>query len=75
MQQPAYPVRFSEDYPDRPLERLTTGFRIFVTIPILIVLGSASGGTWQWSTDGSRTAAAAAGGLLLFGLLLLILFR
>jgi hypothetical protein len=75
MQQPAHPVRFSVDYPDRPLDRLTTGFRIFVAIPILIVLGSVSGGTWQWSTDGSRTATTAAGGLLFFGPLLLILFR
>jgi hypothetical protein len=39
MQQVAYPVRFTVDYPDRPLDRLTTGCRIFVAIPILIVLG------------------------------------
>jgi hypothetical protein len=57
------------------LDRLTTGFRIFVAIPTLIVLGNVSGGTWQWSTDGTRTATAAAGGLLFFGPLLLILFR
>jgi hypothetical protein len=44
MQQMAYPVRFTVDYPDRSLDRLTTGFRIFVAIPILIVLGSVSGG-------------------------------
>jgi hypothetical protein len=34
-----YPVRFSVDYPDRPLNRLTTGFRVFTAIPIAIVLG------------------------------------
>jgi hypothetical protein len=34
MQQAAYPVQFSVDYPDRPLNRLTTAFRIFVAIPI-----------------------------------------
>jgi hypothetical protein len=27
-QQAAYPVRFTVDYPDRPLDRLTTGLRI-----------------------------------------------
>ena len=43
-QQEAYPVQFTVDYPDRPLNRLTTGFRIFVAIPILIVLGAVSGG-------------------------------
>jgi hypothetical protein len=74
-QQPDYPVRFSVDYPDRPLDRVTTGFRIFVAIPILIVLASVSGGTWQWNTDRAQTATAAAGGLLFFGPLLMILFR
>jgi hypothetical protein len=73
-----YPVRFSVDYPDRNLDRVTTFFRIFVAIPILIVLGSVAGATWQWSYENGRTAAAGAGGaggLLFFGPLLLILFR
>jgi hypothetical protein len=73
-----YPVRFSVDYPDRNLDRVTTFFRIFVAIPILIVLGSVAGGTWQWSYENGRTAAAGAGGaggLLFFAPLLLILFR
>jgi Domain of unknown function (DUF4389) len=75
MQQEAYPVRFRVDYPDRPLDRLTTGFRIFVAIPIVIVLGTVSGGSWEWSYDNTRSAAAGVGGLLFFGPLLLILFR
>jgi hypothetical protein len=76
MQPSQYPVQFSVDYPDRPLNRLTTFFRIFVAIPILIVLGTVAGGTWQWSYDDKSTAVAAGtGGLLFFGPLLLILFR
>jgi Domain of unknown function (DUF4389) len=76
MQQVAYPVRFTVDYPDRPLDRLTTGLRIFVAIPILIVLGAVSGGgSWESSYDNTRTTTVAAGGLLFFGPLLLILFR
>ncbi len=76
MQQATYPVQFSVDYPDRVLDRLTTFFRIFVAIPIGIVLGTVSGGSWQW-TSGGRTAmvAAGAGGLLALGPLLMILFR
>jgi hypothetical protein len=75
-QQEPYPVRFSVDYPDRPLDRLTTGLRIFVAIPILIVLGAVSGGgEWQWDTGNADAAAAGAGGLLFFAPLLLILFR
>ena len=54
-QQEEYPVRFTVDYPDRPLDRLTTGFRIFVAIPILIVLGTVSGGgSWESSYDNTR---------------------
>jgi hypothetical protein len=34
----AYPVSFAVAYPERPLNRLTTAFRIFTAIPILIVL-------------------------------------
>ena len=74
-----YPVAFSVDYPDRPLNRLTTGFRIFVAIPILIVAatlggegssyyGSAGGEHWAWGGGG---AAA----VLVLGPLLMILFR
>ena len=69
-----YPIRFRVEYPDRQLNRLTTFFRIFAAIPILIVLSSVSGGTWQWSDRGT-TAAAGAGGLLFFGPLLMIRFR
>jgi hypothetical protein len=81
MIQPTYPVQFSVDYPDRSRNRLTTLFRVFVAIPILIVLGAVSGGTWQWTSGqtgaGQTTAvvAAGAGGLLFFAPFLMILFR
>jgi len=71
----AYPVRFSVGRPDRELNRLTSFFRLFTAIPILIVLGSVSGGTWQWSYENVTAVAAGAGGLLFFGPLLMILFR
>ena len=71
--QEPYPVQFAVDYPDRPLNRLTTFFRIFTVIPIAIVLGTVSGQTWG-SSDG-RYYAAATGGLLFLGPLLMILFR
>jgi Domain of unknown function (DUF4389) len=76
MQPVSYPVQFSVDYPDRALNRASTAFRIVLVIPIAILLGAVSGGTWQWSS-GQHTmeAAAGAGGLLFFGPLLMILFR
>src|SRR3954466_891219 len=71
-----YPVQFSVDYPDRALNRLTTFFRLFVAIPILVVLGTVGGSTWQWMSNGRTvTLAAGIGGLLFFGPLLMILFR
>jgi hypothetical protein len=71
-----YPVQFSVDYPGRPLNRLSTAFRIFLVIPIAIVIGAVSGGTWQWTySNGTTAVAAGAGGLLFFGPLLMILFR
>ena len=77
MQPTEYPVTLSIDYPDRPLNRLTTFFRIFVAIPIFIVLGAVAGGTWQWTSPNHNTTvvAAGAGGLLFFAPLLMILFR
>ena len=72
----AYPVQVDVQYPERPLNRLTTAFRVFAIIPIAIVLGSVSGETWSWSTSGTtRTVVAGAGGTLFFGPLLMILFR
>jgi hypothetical protein len=71
-----YPVQFAATYPDRPLNRLTTFFRIVVAIPIVIVLGTVSGGTWQWHVnDTTVNVAVMAGGLLVLPPLLMILFR
>jgi uncharacterized protein DUF4389 len=73
---PAYPVNLSVEYPDRPLDRLSTAFRIFVAIPIMIVLGTVSGTTWSYySSSGTVHVVAGAGGLLFLGPLLMILFR
>src|SRR4249920_2183143 len=72
-----YPVQFAVEYPDRPLNRLTSFFRIFVIIPIWIVLGTVSGATWEWAGGHSSMAygGAGAGGLLFLGPLLMIVFR
>ena len=75
--QSPYPIQFAIEYPDRPLSRLTSFFRIFMIIPISIVLGTVSGGTWQWTGGHSSMAygGAGAGGLLFLAPLLMILFR
>ena len=56
-----YPVQFAVEYPDRPLNRLTSFFRIFVIIPIWIVLGTVSGATWEWAGGHSSMGYGGAG--------------
>jgi hypothetical protein len=73
-----HPVRFSVDYPDRDLDRLTTALRIFTVIPIAIVLASIGGYSGQAHWDaGSDTSTIAVGGtgLLFLPPLLMIVFR
>ena len=71
-----FPVEFAVEYPDRPLDRASTFFRLFAAIPILFVLGMVSGWTWDSGSMGrAGEAAVATGGLLFFAPLLLIVFR
>jgi hypothetical protein len=71
-----HPVRLAVEYPDRPLDRLTTAFRIFTVIPIGIVLGAIGGYTGGGGYDGTGTTVAIGGtGLLFLPPLLMIVFR
>ena len=74
---PDYPARLEIDYPDRPLSRVSTFFRIFAAIPILILAGLLTGATGSYSHSGSSTGAGAAagGGVLVVPLILMLLFR
>src|SRR6266545_7892166 len=73
---PAYPVQFSVEYPDRPLNRLTTAFRLIVAIPIVIVAGALGGHASGYSAGRQGwTVAAGTGGLLFLAPLLMIVFR
>jgi hypothetical protein len=71
----SYPVQFDVDFPARPLDRLTTAFRIFVAIPILIVLGTLVGATLRSSSETTSYTLATGGGILFLPVVLLILFR
>ena len=62
-----YPVRFGVAYPDRPLNRLSSAFRIITVIPILIVLALVT------TSAGNHLGAAA--GILFLAPLVMILFR
>ena len=64
----SYPATLSIDYPDRPLNRLTTFFRIFTVIPIAIILALLTG---SMSDDWSFAYA----GIAFLPLILMLLFR
>jgi hypothetical protein len=70
----SYPLKYSVDYPDRDLDRVTSFFRLFTVIPIAIVLGTVSHTAFGgWNDYG--TTFVTAGGILIGGPLLMILFR
>jgi hypothetical protein len=71
----SYPVQLGVDFPTRPLNRLTTAFRIFVATPILIVLGTLSGETLQQNSHTMQYTLVTGGGVLFLPLVLMIVFR
>jgi hypothetical protein len=73
---PLYPARLDIEYQDRPLNRLTTFFRIFTVIPILILLASITGYSNTYGAgSGSVTVVVSGTGLLVAPVFLMILFR
>ena len=71
---PVFPLTYTVEYPDRPLNRLSTGLRFLWIIPIGIILALVAEGTinthgqgyfWGW----------AIGGVLFLPVVLMMLFR
>ncbi len=71
----SYPVNLSIDYPDRNLNRLTTFFRIFTAIPIVIIIGLLSSAEYGWEGASWGVYRYAAAGLVFLPLVLMLLFR
>ncbi len=70
-----YPVQFSVDFPERPLNRLSTAFRLLVAIPIIVVLTMLTGESFR-SGDHSTTNSIVIGGAAVFvPLVLMLVFR
>ena len=71
----SYPVQFAVEYPDRQLNRLTTAFRPFVAIPIMIVLVTIGGVEADWTEGNRDLTVGTLGGILFVPPLLMIVFR
>ncbi len=70
-----YPMSLSVDYPEK-LDKLTTFFRIFMVIPILIILGLLVGSNGnQGGATGDWSYQYAVAGLVVLPLVLMLLFR
>lgn len=63
-----YPLTFDVEYPDRELNRVTTGFRIILAIPMLILLA-------LFQRYGTHFAIFGVGAILFLPVLLMIVFR
>jgi hypothetical protein len=72
----AYAARLTVEYPDRDLNRLSTGLRLIYLIPIGIVLALLDGSTsgFGFAENGFRFGATSAG-VLAAPVLLMIVFR
>ena len=70
----SYPVQFDVDYPSKPLNRLTTAFRLLIAIPIVVVLTMLSG--QAFGDNGQSEREVVIGGAAVFvPLVLMLVFR
>jgi len=71
----SYPVQFDVDFPQRPLNRLTTAFRFLVAIPIVVVLTMLSGQTFGDSDRRTTNELVIGGAAVFVPLVLMLVFR
>jgi Domain of unknown function (DUF4389) len=72
----SYPVQFDVDFPSRPLNRLSTAFRVVVAIPIVVLLSLLTGEAIGNGGDHSTEHDLVIGGAAVFvPLVLMLVFR
>ncbi|MEY2464128.1 MAG: hypothetical protein QOH64_2266 [Acidimicrobiaceae bacterium] len=73
---PNHPVGFDVEYPDRPLDRVSSFFRLLFAVPILVVLAAIGGPAFGAGSDsGGLFFIGLASGLLVIPPLLMIVIR
>ncbi len=69
-----YPVQFDVDFPSRPLDRLTTAFRLLLAIPIVVLITMLTGETLRDHDDTTNTIVIG-GAAVFLPLVLMLVFR
>ena len=72
---PTHPVEFDVEYPDRPLDRLSTLFRLIFALPILVLLAALGGPAFGGGGGDWLFFIGLASGLVVIPPLLTIVFR
>jgi hypothetical protein len=70
-----YPVQFNVDYPEEPMNRVSTLLRAVYSLPIMAVLVFMSGTTHDFVLDKLFLSALQAGGYLIVPIILMLLFQ
>ena len=70
-----YPAKLDIDYPDKPLNRLTTFFRVFTIIPIAIIFLLLFGSSSQSGDENRWSLEIGAIGFVVLPLVLMLLFQ
>jgi hypothetical protein len=70
-----HPVTFDVEYPDRPLDRVSSLFRLVFALPMLFLLAAIGGPAFGADGDDGLLLAGLAGGVLFVPPLLTIVFR
>jgi len=70
-----HPVEFDIDYPDRPLDRVSTFFRLLFALPILVVLAALGGPAFGGGGGDWLFFVGLASGILVIPPMLTIVFR
>lgn len=71
----AHPVTYDVAYPDRPLNRLTSFFRLFTALPVVLLLTAVAGVAVVSESGGAGTVVATGCGVLFLPPMLMLVFR
>jgi hypothetical protein len=72
---PSYPVSLTVEYPEGPRNRVTVFFRLFLAVPVIVLLNMFVGSPWSYNFGWNAQALVTVGGFIFLPTLLVLLFR